>query len=621
MQVIGPLTVTQLISASSNYAIDTGATNAYVVTLGLTALVSGLMLAFKATNSNSGASTINVDGLGVKNIYKGSASGPVVLTSGDIVANNVYVVVYDGTQYQLAGGSGGGSGTSGFSGYSGTAGSSGATGTSGFSGFSGTNGSAGATGTSGFSGFSGTAGSTGSTGTSGFSGFSGTAGSAGGTGTSGFSGFSGTAGSTGSTGTSGFSGYSGTAGSTGSTGSTGTSGFSGYSGQSGTSGFSGVSGYSGYSGKSGYSGISGFSGYSGTAGSTGSTGTSGFSGVSGFSGYSGTAGSTGSTGTSGFSGVSGFSGYSGVGTSGFSGVSGWSGANPGASGYSGVSGYSGKSGYSGYSGLYSTAFVTLTDQATITTDCSLGNSFKVTLGGNRTLANPTNATDGQVIRWEINQDGTGGRTLALDTNFVTGPFGTIVFTATISAYDILTCVYDSTKGKFIVTSWVPASGGGLAVSGYSGRSGYSGVSNFGSQVLQLTGDQSTSSQSLGDITGLASYSLVASATYYFRLNAVVQTNATTVGILLSVNCSGAVSAINWVSLWPTSATAWSSGQFTALDGGTLPTTGPGTTNTQYILEGTITTSGAVTMAFRYRSETATSTTVKAGTVGLVTRIS
>lgn len=61
--------------------------------------------------------------------------------------------------------------------------------------------------------------------------------------------------------------------------------------------------------------------------------------------------------------------------------------------------------------------ITLTDAATISTDASLGNIFRVTLGGNRTLGNPSNATDGQMLHFEIKQDGSGGRTLAFDTKF------------------------------------------------------------------------------------------------------------------------------------------------------------------------------------------------------------
>ena len=54
----------------------------------------------------------------------------------------------------------------------------------------------------------------------------------------------------------------------------------------------------------------------------------------------------------------------------------------------------------------------LTDGATITPDFALANNFSVTLGGNRTLANPTNLTAGQSGSIFISQDGTGSRTLA-----------------------------------------------------------------------------------------------------------------------------------------------------------------------------------------------------------------
>ena len=58
------------------------------------------------------------------------------------------------------------------------------------------------------------------------------------------------------------------------------------------------------------------------------------------------------------------------------------------------------------------AIVALTDGATITPDFSAGNNFSVTLGGNRTLANPTNITAGTSGVIFITQDGTGSRTLA-----------------------------------------------------------------------------------------------------------------------------------------------------------------------------------------------------------------
>ena len=65
----------------------------------------------------------------------------------------------------------------------------------------------------------------------------------------------------------------------------------------------------------------------------------------------------------------------------------------------------------------SSALNTLTDAATIAVDLSLANNHTVTLGGNRTLGNPTNAEPGQTGSIFIVQDGTGGRTLTPDTNW------------------------------------------------------------------------------------------------------------------------------------------------------------------------------------------------------------
>ena len=59
----------------------------------------------------------------------------------------------------------------------------------------------------------------------------------------------------------------------------------------------------------------------------------------------------------------------------------------------------------------------LTDASSIATDLALSNNFAITLGGNRTLANPTNITAGQSGSIFITQDGTGSRTLAFGTNF------------------------------------------------------------------------------------------------------------------------------------------------------------------------------------------------------------
>lgn len=82
------------------YAIDTGAANAYIVTLSpaSTAYTAGMVVIMKAINTNIGTSTINVNALGVKNITK---DGATALTAGDILANEIVFLIYDGTQFQL----------------------------------------------------------------------------------------------------------------------------------------------------------------------------------------------------------------------------------------------------------------------------------------------------------------------------------------------------------------------------------------------------------------------------------------------------------------------------------------------------------------------------------------
>jgi len=60
-------------------------------------------------NVNTGASTLNFDGLGVKNILKWSSGSLVAVAAGDLIGT--IRLRYDGTQFVMEGGSGSGSGT------------------------------------------------------------------------------------------------------------------------------------------------------------------------------------------------------------------------------------------------------------------------------------------------------------------------------------------------------------------------------------------------------------------------------------------------------------------------------------------------------------------------------
>jgi hypothetical protein len=81
--------------------------------------------------------------------------------------------------------------------------------------------------------------------------------------------------------------------------------------------------------------------------------------------------------------------------------------------------------------------VALTDGATITPNFAEGNNFSVTLGGNRTLANPTNIAAGQSGAITLTQDGTGSRTLAYGSYFKFSNGSAPVLTTTANAVDVL----------------------------------------------------------------------------------------------------------------------------------------------------------------------------------------
>lgn len=89
------------------------------------------------------------------------------------------------------------------------------------------------------------------------------------------------------------------------------------------------------------------------------------------------------------------------------------------------------------------AITALTDGATITPDFSLANNFSVTLGGSRTLANPTNLTAGQSGVIVITQDGTGSRTLAYGSYFKFAAGTAPTLTTTASAVDVLAYYVES----------------------------------------------------------------------------------------------------------------------------------------------------------------------------------
>ena len=66
----------------------------------LTAYAVGQTFNFLAAATNTSAVTINISGLGAKSIKK---TGTTALTAGDLISGSLYQIVYDGTNFQLAG--------------------------------------------------------------------------------------------------------------------------------------------------------------------------------------------------------------------------------------------------------------------------------------------------------------------------------------------------------------------------------------------------------------------------------------------------------------------------------------------------------------------------------------
>jgi hypothetical protein len=84
------------------YAVDSGAANAYVITLApapaTQAALLGVPVTFKAANANTTASTLNPNALGAQNIVNRDGSA---LVAGQIPVSGIATVVWDGTNYQL----------------------------------------------------------------------------------------------------------------------------------------------------------------------------------------------------------------------------------------------------------------------------------------------------------------------------------------------------------------------------------------------------------------------------------------------------------------------------------------------------------------------------------------
>jgi hypothetical protein len=83
-----------------NFGIDAGSNDSYSITLSPapSGYTQGMFVIFKANTANTGAASINVNGLGAKTIVKRVST---TLANGDIPSQAFCLLIYDGTNFIL----------------------------------------------------------------------------------------------------------------------------------------------------------------------------------------------------------------------------------------------------------------------------------------------------------------------------------------------------------------------------------------------------------------------------------------------------------------------------------------------------------------------------------------
>lgn len=101
-----PITPTQ--GGTQTYpAATTGTANAVVLTTSLSgfSLTNGARVVFQPSSNNTDAATVNVNGTGVRNIFRRTSLGAVSTAGGELLAGTITELAYDGAQFQIINGS------------------------------------------------------------------------------------------------------------------------------------------------------------------------------------------------------------------------------------------------------------------------------------------------------------------------------------------------------------------------------------------------------------------------------------------------------------------------------------------------------------------------------------
>ncbi len=106
-------------------------------------------------------------------------------------------------------------------------------------------------------------------------------------------------------------------------------------------------------------------------------------------------------------------------------------------------------------GALAPAVVNLTDAATIAVDASLGNDFRVTIGGNRTMGTPANAANGQQIIFQVTQGSGAPFTLNWATGYeFSAELPQPSLSTTAGETDLLGLIYNAAKGTWLLAAFL-----------------------------------------------------------------------------------------------------------------------------------------------------------------------
>jgi hypothetical protein len=106
-------------------------------------------------------------------------------------------------------------------------------------------------------------------------------------------------------------------------------------------------------------------------------------------------------------------------------------------------------------GAVAPAVVNLTDAVTIAVDASLGNDFRVTIAGNRTMGNPANPANGQQIIFQVTQGSGGSFTLSWGSSYeFSADLPQPSLSTTAGQTDLLGFIYNAAKGTWLLAAFV-----------------------------------------------------------------------------------------------------------------------------------------------------------------------